>query len=395
VKLPFFIARRYFFSRKNPTAINIITFIGVVGYAVGSFALVALMSALNGFENIIFSVYESYYPDLKVTPVMGKVFDTDSTVMYRVSKIPGVQALTYVLEESAVIQNGDNQVVGLVKGVGTSYPQVIKADSLIVAGSMDIKPGGQAAWIAEGLYYKLNLGSENRNVKLMAPRRDGSGVSQMDMMETELGVAAIVKPGDEMEQKLVLTNLDVAQEVFEREGSASAMEIKLQNASVEPGVKEALKNTLGKDFDVRNRKEQNQAVYKMFNTEKWAAFAIMAFVLLIISFNLLGSLSMLVLEKKKDIGIMQTMGMPGSAIRRIFFSEGVMVAFVGASVGLVTGIATVLLQQKYGFVQTQATFAAAYPVELRMADVFLILALCFALGVSGAIYPAWKSSAKR
>src|SRR5688572_18251460 len=275
------------------------------------------MSALNGFEKIIFSEYETYYPDLKISPLTGKVFDADSALYLRATKVDGVAAVSYTLEESAVIQNGDNQVVGLVKGVDQAFKKVIKADSLIVAGSQEMREGDNAVWVSEGVYYKLNLGSENRQLHIMAPRRDASGVSQMEMMEADLNASALIKPGEEMSQKLLVTSLEIAQEVFEREGSVSAMEIKLKATADETAVKQNLQNLFGKGFSIRNRKEQNQAIYKMFNTEKWAAFAIMALVLLIISFNLVGSLSMLVLEKKKDIGILKTMGMRFQNIRRI------------------------------------------------------------------------------
>jgi lipoprotein-releasing system permease protein len=158
VNLPFFIARRYFFSRKNPSAINIITGISLLGYAVGAFALVSLLSALNGFENVIFKVYNNYYPDLKISPAKGKVFLNDSARYVAVKSATGVYAVAAVLEENAVIQNGENQVVGLIKGVDPQYARVVNTDSLLVAGDKKMYEGEQMrSWMAEGLYYKLNL----------------------------------------------------------------------------------------------------------------------------------------------------------------------------------------------------------------------------------------------
>jgi ABC-type lipoprotein release transport system permease subunit len=151
---------------------------------------------------------------------------------------------------------------------------------------------------------------------------------------------------------------------------------------------------LGSGFLVRDRKEQNQAIYKMFNTEKWVSFALMAFVLLIISFNLVGSLSMLVLEKKRDIGILQAVGMTRSSLRRLFFNEGVLVAVGGTLLGILLGVALVLAQQKFGFVKTNSTFVSAYPVALKLSDILLITALGAGLGISASIYPAWNSSPK-
>jgi lipoprotein-releasing system permease protein len=395
VNLPFFIARRYFFSRKNPSAINIITGISLLGYAVGAFALVSLLSALNGFENVIFKVYNNYYPDLKISPAKGKVFLNDSARYVAVKSATGVYAVAAVLEENAVIQNGENQVVGLIKGVDPQYARVVNTDSLLVAGDKKMYEGEQMrSWMAEGLYYKLNLGTDARLVTVMAPDRESSGVSQTDMMEDEIRVTAVIHPGDEMDQKLLVTQLEFAQSLFIRDSMVSAYEIKVKQGADVLEVSQSLRKSLGSGFLVRDRKEQNQAIYKMFNTEKWVSFALMAFVLLIISFNLVGSLSMLVLEKKRDIGILQAVGMTRSSLRRLFFNEGVLVAVGGTLLGILLGVALVLAQQKFGFVKTNSTFVSAYPVALKLSDILLITALGAGLGISASIYPAWNSSPK-
>lgn len=395
MNLPFFIARRYFFSRKNPSAINIITGISLLGYAVGAFALVSLLSALNGFENVIFKVYNNYYPDLKITPAKGKVFLNDSARYVAVKSATGVYAVAAVLEENAVIQNGENQVVGLIKGIDPQYAMVVNTDSLLVAGDKKMYEGEQMrSWMAEGLYYKLNLGTDARLVTVMAPDRESSGVSQTDMMEDEIRVTAVIRPGDEMDQKLLVTQLEFAQSLFIRDSMVSAYEIKVKQGADVLEVSQSLRKSLGSGFLVRDRKEQNQAIYKMFNTEKWVSFALMAFVLLIISFNLVGSLSMLVLEKKRDIGILQAVGMTRSSLRRLFFNEGVLVAVGGTLLGILLGVALVLAQQKFGFVKTNSTFVSAYPVALKLSDILLITALGAGLGISASIYPAWNSSPK-
>ena len=395
MNLPFFIARRYFFSRKNPSAINIITGISLLGYAVGAFALVSLLSALNGFENVIFKVYNNYYPDLKISPAKGKVFLNDSARYVAVKSATGVYAVAPVLEENAVIQNGENQVVGLIKGVDPQYAMVVNTDSLLVAGDKKMYEGEQMrSWMAEGLYYKLNLGTDARLVSVMAPDRESSGVSQTDMMEDEIRVTAVIHPGDEMDQKLLVTQLEFAQSLFIRDSMVSAYEIKVKQGADVLEVSQSLRKSLGSGFLVRDRKEQNQAIYKMFNTEKWVSFALMAFVLLIISFNLVGSLSMLVLEKKRDIGILQAVGMTRSSLRRLFFNEGVLVAVGGTLLGILLGVALVLAQQKFGFVKTNSTFVSAYPVALKLSDILLITALGAGLGISASIYPAWNSSPK-
>lgn len=393
MKLPFFIARRYFFSRKNTAAVNIITGISVIGYAVGAFALVVLLSALNGFERLIFKSYENYYPDIKIQPASGKVMEFDSLQLDKIKQIKGVFSVAPVIEENAIVQYNDNQVVCLIKGVGNQWPKTVKTDSMLVAGTPMLfnKSNTPFAWMAEGLVYKLGLNSTSNAINIMVPRRDNVGVAQLDMNEDQIGVSAVIRAGEEMDNKLVVVPFSWAESIFEREGYATAVEVATRPGTDNKEVVQSIKNLMGDQVVIYNRYEQNRAVYKMFNTEKWVSFSLMAFVLLLISFNLVGSLSMLVLEKKKDIALLNHIGMRLGAIQGIFFREGLMVSLVGTGIGLSLGVMLVLLQQKFGFITTQSTMAAVYPVALKSADLLLITGLSSGLGISSAIYPALKS----
>lgn len=364
-----------------------------MGYAVGSFALIVLLSALNGFERMIFKVYENYYPDVKVTPASGKVISFDTTVMMKIAGRKGIRAVAPVLEENAVLQYNDNQAVALVKGVGPEWLKVVKKDSIIAAGKAELNTdnGAALAWMAEGLIYRLAIGRESSQISVMAPRRESVGVAQMDMNEDVIHVGAMVRAGEEMNQKLLVVPRPWAESLFEREKEISAYEIAVSNPDDLADVCADLRSVMGNGFVVKDRYQQNEAIYKMFNTEKWVAFSIMAFVMLLISFNLVGSLSMLVLEKKHDIRLLSHLGMYVKGIRGIFFREGLIVALTGTLAGLLLGAAAVLLQQEYGFITTRSTFAAIYPVQLRAGDILLILALSSGLGISSAVYPALKS----
>ena len=349
---------------------------------------------MNGFENLIFKVYENYYADIKLSPVSGKVIPVDSLFLMKLNKVNGVKECAFVLEENAVVQNQDNQVVALVKGVGKNWLRVVKTDSLVVAGTpvFATKEGQNLAWMAEGLLYKLGIGGESSGISVMAPRRETVGVSQLDMNEDNIHVGAMIRAGDEMNQKLLIVPLDWAQALFEREGFIGGYEIKVSSPQKLNAVKQEIIKLAGPEIQVKDRYEQNVAVYKMFNTEKWVAFSIMAFVLLLISFNLIGSLSMLVLEKKNNIKTLKYLGMNEGKIKGIFLNEGVIVALFGTLLGLILGIAIVLLQQQYGFVTTQSTFAVVYPVELRFTDILVIAGLSSLLGFSSSVYPALKST---
>lgn len=393
MKLPFFIARRYFFSRKNTAAVNVITGISVVGYAVGAFALVVLLSALNGFERLIFKSYENYYPDIKIQPASGKVLAFDSVQLDKIKNIQGVFSASPVIEENAIVQYNDNQVVCLIKGVGNQWPKTVRTDSMVVAGTPLLfnKSNTPFAWMAEGLVYKLGLNSTSNAINIMVPRRDNVGVAQLDMNEDQIGVSAVIRAGEEMDNKLVVVPFSWAESIFEREGFATAIEVAIRPGTNNNEVIQLIKRLMGDQVVVYNRYEQNRAVYKMFNTEKWVSFSLMAFVLLLISFNLVGSLSMLVLEKKKDIALLSHIGMRLRAIQGIFFREGLMVSLVGTGIGILLGVALVLMQQKFGFITTQSTMAAVYPVGLKTSDLLLITGLSSGLGISSAIYPALKS----
>lgn len=364
-----------------------------MGYAVGSFALLVLLSALNGFENIIFKTYENYYPDIKIQPVSGKVFTIDEKKRRAIDRIPGIERTAAVLEENAIVQYSDNQVVSTVKGVEDTWPAVVRTDSLLIAGTpiLSNKDGASFAWPAEGLVYKLGLNNSNNAITIMAPRRESVGVAQMEMSEDQIGISAVIRASEEQDDKLLIVPLHWAEELFERAGEISAIEIKTQKGSDYTQIKQKLRETLGAELQVLDRYEQNRAVYKMFNTEKWVSFSLMAFVLLLISFNLLGSLSMLVLEKKQDIKLLSYVGMRLKSIQGVFFREGLLVAMTGTLSGLAIGVVVVLLQQKFGFITTQSSFSAVYPVALKTADLFFISGLCGVLGISSAIYPALKS----
>jgi lipoprotein-releasing system permease protein len=395
LKLPFFIAKRYFFSLKNTTAINLITGISVVGYAAGSFFLIVILSALNGFEKIIFQVYDTYYPDLKIEIAEGKVFEEDSQMMQRILKTPGVIAASFCLEENAIVQSAETQIVASVKGVDAAYFKVINTDSLIVSGDARLEDKqGALGWMAEGLIYKLNVGRQSNKVTVTVPDRESASVTQMATIEDELRITAMIRPGDEMNQKLIIAPLPWAKEMFNREGQVSSIEIKVKDPLNPEKVAAYIKSWLGNKYTVHDRREQNKSVYKMFRSEKWIVFAIIAFALLLITFNLIGSLSMLVLEKKKDIQLLSAVGMESNKIKRIFFTEGVLVALTGTIIGLAIGIFFVWLQTEYGFITTHSTFVVAYPMQLRIADIILVLGLGSLLGISGAIYPAAKSTPK-
>lgn len=390
MRLVWLIARKYFFSRKNPSAINVITAISLTGYAVGALALIVLLSALNGFETAIFGGYFNGDADLKVVAKQGKVFELTQAKLSELSKIPGVVAQYQCLEDKAIVKLNDKQSVTLVRGVDTGIYKTLCIDSLVVTGSKvlqrksknDISTGQipeegnllNFTWLSEGMVYKLNVGSENTKLELLVPDRNSSSISQSVLNQEDVYVAGMIKLGEDLNESTVIVPIDVAQSLFGRENEISSLNLKVKGGDIET-VRSKIQVVVGQSFDVLDRREQHKTMYKMFNTEKWVSFALLAFILMLISFNLFGSIRMMIIDKQQDLKMLNSLGMHNFNIRNVFLLEGQLVSLVGTSLGIFTGAVLVLLQQEYGFVKTQSTFAMAYPVKLVLTDVLLVFTL--------------------
>lgn len=377
MRLIWLIARKYFFSRKNPSAINIITGISMAGYAVGALALIILLSALNGFESTIFGGYTHGDADLKVVVTKGKVFKLGDDTLKKLSKIKGVTSYFKCLEDKAIVKYNDQQTVALVRGVDNGIMNTLTVDSLIIDGRkilVDSKSERNLAWLSEGLIYKLNISQENAELELMEPDRTSSSVSQTVLNQEMVNVSAMIHLGEDHNDATLYVPLSVAESLFSRDGEMSSLEIKINPAQFDQCFAE-IQALLGPKFSLLNRKEQHKTMYKMFNTEKWVSFALLAFILLLISFNLFGAIRMMMIDKKTDLAMLNALGMRFNHIHRVFLFEGFLVAVIGSILGIAMGVGLVLLQQKYGFVTTQSTFAMAYPVKLVLGDIFLVLAL--------------------
>ena len=405
MKLVWLIARKYFFSKKNPSAINIITGISLAGYAIGALALIVLLSALNGFEAAIFGGYKYGDADIKVVAKQGKVFALPPAKLKEISRIAGVKGTYQCLDDKAIVKFNDKQTVALVKGVDTGVYRTLLVDSLIVSGSNVLQkqvdpfhPKGittfppkdkpltnsenaltqNFAWLSEGMIYKLNIGSENSNLELLVPDRSSESVSQSVLNQEDVLVSAMVKLGEDLNESTIIVPIDVARSLFSRDHEMSALHLKISENQLET-IQNQIQQIVGQSFEVLNRKEQHKTMYKMFNTEKWVSFALLAFILLLISFNLFGSIRMMTIDKQQDLKMLNALGMKVHHIRNIFILEGQMVAVVGSALGLTIGALLVVLQQHYGWVKTQSTFAMSYPVQLSIPDFFLIIALNISL----------------
>ena len=382
-----FIARKYFFSRKNPSAINIITGISMAGYAIGSLSLIILLSALNGFEESIFGDYQRSSPDLKVVPIEGKVFFPDDNLIDYLSNNKNIKAFSYNLEDKAIIKYGNQQVVGVVRGVDSALFRVFDVDSWVKAGKVELNQNDDFignAWLSEGLVYTLNVSSSEQRLELLTPDRNSSSVAQTSLNQEVVRISSMVHLSSEENEKTIIVPLWVARSLFSREKEISHISIKTNRS---PIVVQGEINKRLKPFGliVQNRQEQNDTMYKMFNTEKWFSFALLVFILLLISFNLYGALRMMRIDKKEDVYILSAMGMPEKSQNRIFSWEAFFVSGLGTFLGLFLGVLLVLVQQKFGIITTKATFELVYPVSLRWTDIIVVAVICIGLTPMGLL----------
>jgi lipoprotein-releasing system permease protein len=389
-----FIAGRYLFSKKKRNAINIISSIAVLAFAVCTAALIVILSTMNGFESLIFSMYNKFNPEIKITVNEGKVFEQEKTIQ-KLRSIKGIKNIMAVMEDNAAIRNGDYQTVCTVKGVDSTYFIKNGLNSMVVEGEGIVKQNGfNFMVLGSGIDQKINcnIGGPFSLVSLITPRRGDFNVNDIEAIKSmEIEPAGVLTLDETISNRYVFVPIDFAQELFEREHQVSSLEISLnKNANVELLINE-VKKVLGNSFKVQNRLQQQASLYKMFKSEKWASYAILTFILLIAAFNALGSLTMLVIEKKDDIRTLMGMGARPSLIRNVFFSNGFLISAIGTFFGLVFGIALVVVQEKYGLVKMQGAIVENYPVKLLLNDVLLVLGTALGLGVLTGIYPAVKA----
>lgn len=396
--------------------VNLITGISLLGYSMGAMALVVLMSALNGFETSIFSSYKKTDPDLLITPKKGVLFELDDrgnspkNPLAKLKQIEGVSVVSRVLVGKAVLKYGDQQTVCQVWGVDEAFRKRILLDSLSSAGvprfvdeRVASNPNliSNMAVLSEGLVYKLGVGKIEQPITLMVINKD-AGVHDMDAFGMEEFIpSAIVSLPEDLNTQTVMIGLPQAQRMFgtTQEG-LTQIELRLEESvrnnptavtKIQEQVSEIMGAFVNGGFDVKNQQEQHPLMYRMFNTEKWISFAILSFVLLLISFNLVGALTLLVIDKRKDFVLFRNLGMEQHQISWVIFWEGVWVSIWGTLLGLIIGVGLVVLQTKTQWVSTQGTFSIPYPVELRVGDLFLILLLNSVLGVLSALFPAYRA----
>lgn len=402
MNLSFYIARRYLLGKKSQNAINIISGISVVGVTVGTMALVIVLSVFNGFDEVVKSLFNSFDPDIKISAIEGKTFIPEQKSVEEILAHPGVIAISEVVEENVLLLYGDKQHIATIKGVDEEFVKVSGLDSMVYDGAMKLKDRNRSyAVVGQGIAYSLQVGLSfvdplfvytiDRKARINMAQPEES--IRRDFLYPS-GIFAIEQDFD---SRYIITSSDFVRELLDYTEEVSFLEIKTDPLFPIEKVQESISAILGDGFSIKNRQEQNELFYRVMKSEKWAIFLILTFILIIASFNIIGSLSMLIIDKKKDIVTLRNMGANSRQIARIFLAEGWMISLFGSLLGMFLGTAISWLQQRFGLIKLSGsgTFVIdAYPVRIEMVDILLIWLTVLLIGWLAARYPVKQISRK-
>ena len=399
MNFPFYIARRYLFSKKSTHAINVISGISVVGVAVATMALVVTLSVFNGFHDLVASFFTQMDPQLKITPVKGKTAPADDPILTKIRHLSEVEVATECLEEQALAVYGDRQQMVIVKGVEDNFNQLTHIQEILEGdGDFELHAADLSYGIPGlGVAYQLGLGyTYEHPLRIFAPRREG----QLNMANPTEGfvVDDLYSPGvvfcmkqGKYDKNYILTSIAFTRHLFDLDGRLSSLEIRLKPGSDFERVKSQMEEIATGKFYVQDRYEQQDDTFRIMKVEKLIAYVFLTFILMIACFNIIGSLSMLIIDKKEDVVTLRNLGATDHQITRIFLFEGRMISAIGAILGVLIGLLLCWLQQQYGIVRlgsSEGSFVVdAYPVSVHPWDIVLIVFTVMAVGFLSVWYP--------
>lgn len=397
MNLPFYIAKRYLFSKKSHNAINIISLISVCGIAIATLALVCTLSVFNGFSRLVSNSYSIFDPDLQITAVKGKVFDPNTPQIEKIRNLEHIAIVSESIQENALVKNEDKQSPVLVKGVSPEFLQMIDPNKFIVDGRFVLHEE-DVQFCITGITLAIKLGLRSNAIfpiELYSPKRNikinlanpASAFTKASVYPSALFALNQPKYDDQM----MIVSLELARDLFQYETQVSTLDIKLKDNTKTASVKKEIKYILGNDFYVKDQFEQQADAYRMINLEKWVTFLILSFILMIAAFNIVGSLSMLILEKKNDIYILRNLGASNKLIIKIFLLEGWLISLIGSLSGLILGIILCLLQQHLGIIKLGHSpgmfIIDAYPVYVKTTDILFIFITVITISFAIVLYP--------
>jgi len=397
----FLFAWRYFRSKKSANAINIIAWISVLAIAVGTAALIIVLSVFNGFEDLVKGLYGDFYADVKITPATGKFISFSPSQIKKLTSIPGVNKLSFFAEEKTVLVNGDYTAIVFLKGVDDNYRLVNRLTQHIERGQYELGRTDAPKLVAgAGISNAVGADPDNpvSNLVIYLPNRKARNFNSIDAMHSyNVLTAGIFTVQQEFDDKYAFTNLGFMQYMLDLQPNEySGVEISLKPGIKPEDVQKNLQKAMGNKYIVQTRYEQNQSLYTIMQIEKWVIYGILSLILLVAAFNMIGALTMLVLEKQKDISVLKAMGAHNSRIQQIFLSEGLVLAGVGGAIGTLIAFLVCLLQLKYHLIKLGGnTFIIDYyPVKMYLPDFVLVASTVITVALLAAWIPSRKAAAQ-
>jgi len=394
VKLSLYIAKRYLFAKKSRNAINIISAVSVAGVAVGTMALIIVLSVFNGLETMVSAIFNTFDPDIKITAAEGKTFIADSSRLKLLAGVEGVSCYSLTIEENALLKYGDRQFIATIKGVDDNYAQVTNIDSSMWEGDFILRNSNGRSFAVPGIGVAQYLGIRINFItplNIIYPRKTGSsGINaESSLNNTYIFPSGIFQVEKEYDSKYVYIPIAVARQLTEIEDGGTSIEIRFTDNADPLTVQKDIEKVFDKGFVIQNRYQQQEIFYKVMRSERLAIFFILTLILIIASFNIMGSLTMLIIEKERDIEILKSLGADNNLIRKIFIFEGWMISIIGAIIGITLGFGICWLQQTFGLVklQSESLIMDAYPVVMKVKDFIIVPATVLIIGYWAAWYP--------
>lgn len=401
MRLPFYIARRYLFSKKSHNAINVISGVSVCGVALATLALVCTLSVFNGFRELVSTMFTAFDPELKIVAVNGKVFDSQDERIRAIKQMPEVEVFSEALEDNAMVRYKDRQAMVVIKGVEDHFHLVTPIDSILYGRGERMLHDEVVDYAIPGIELVSTLGTGIRfldPLEVYAPKR-GSKISvanpassfSFDYLHSSGLVFAVNQ--QKYDASYVLTSLNFARNLFQYDTEISSVELKLATGADIDAVKMNINKVLGEEFRVLDRYEQQADTYRIMEVEKLISYLFLTFILLIACFNVIGSLSILIVDKKDDVVTLRNLGADNQTISRIFLMEGCMISFIGSLVGVALGVILCLIQQEFGIItlgsgESAGAFVVdAYPVSVYFSDVVIVLCTVLLIGFLSVQYP--------
>jgi lipoprotein-releasing system permease protein len=398
--LNFLFAWRYFKAKKSTNAINIIAWISILAIIIGTAALVLVLSVFNGFEGLVKSLYSSFYTDLKVSPVNGKVVTITPEQLAKLKNLGGIKNYSLVLEEKALVQNGDYQTVIYLKGVDANYRYTSGVAAHLINGEYNLGNADAPRLIlGAGVEGALGIYADNNifPLNIYLPRKSNSTAIDLteDISSDTIRSSAAFLIQQDFDNKYGITNIDFLRRSLRLDSNEySGVEIVLQDPSDIAGRKKAVQQIFGDGYLVQNKYEQNRSLYSIMNVERWVIYAILCLILVVAAFNMIGALTMLVLEKKKDIGVLHAMGASRNFIQRIFLSEGLLLALIGGGIGMVLAAVMAWVQIRFHLIPLEggSFLISYYPVKMKITDFLLVGGTVFVIALVASWLPAAKAA---